>query len=361
MPIENLIINGSFDIDEGDTGFTWTGNDFETENTEGTYQSGGDGTDSVAEMDGESGQTTVMQQTFTITEPITTTLTLEAGGRDSSGGNSSPGDGFRVDILDSSNNVIATMNVTPTAASMSTFSLPVTFTASGDYTLVLTELGDDDSFGVIVDDIELLVCFCRDTMIDTPDGTKKVQDIKAGDLVATESGPQQVRWVGNRMVSAEELSENEKLQPVNITAGALGNGTPNKDLRVSRQHRMLANGPIVKRMFDQDKVLISAIKLTDLPGIFVDETALETEYFHLLFDQHEVVVANGAQSESLHTGPEALQAMSPDSRQEILTLFPQLQDLDYSAPTAAHIPEGRRQKRLVARHSENRKPIFSPE
>ncbi len=358
MPITNVIINGSFDIDEGDAGFAWTGNDLETENSEGTYVSGGDASDSVAEMDGNAGQITVMEQTFTVDDPTTTVLTMEAALRDSSGGSSNPGDGFLVEILDDSGTVIASMTVLPSSTANATFSLPVTFPSSGDYTIRLTEVGDDDSFGVIVDDIELLVCFCKNTQIETANGPKSVQDIKLGDLVVTESGLQPVRWVGRRKVSLKELADNPKLRPVLIKAGALGMGLPNADLRISRQHRMLANGPIVQRMFNEDKVLISAIRLVDLPGIYVDEESTTVEYFHLLFDQHEVIYANGSPSESLFTGPEALKALSDAARDEILTLFPEVLEIGYAPEVAAFIPKRSRQRRLVDRHSGNQKPLY---
>lgn len=358
MPITNVILNGTFDIDEGDAGFAWTGNDLETENTEGTYVSGGDATDSVAEVDGESGQITVMEQTFTVDSPTSTVLTMESALRDASGGASNPGDGFLVEILDDTGAVIASMTVLPSSTANATFTLPVTFASTGDYTLRLTEVGDDDSFGVIVDDIELLVCFCRDTMIDTADGRKPVQDIKTGDLVVTETGLQPVRWVGRRKVSSPELAENPKLSPVVIKAGALGMGLPDADLRVSRQHRMLANGPIVRRMFAVESVLIAAIKLVEMPGVYLDAESADVEYFHLLFDSHEVVYANGSPSESLYTGPEALKALSDAARAEILTLFPEVLEIDYAPDAAAYIPKGSRQRRLVDRHSGNQKPLY---
>jgi hypothetical protein len=57
-------------------------------------------------------------------------------------------------------------------------------------------------------------------------------------------------------------------------------------------------------MFRTQDCLIAAIKLTDLPGIATDTDCADVTYIHLLFDQHEVITANGAQCESLQTGPE---------------------------------------------------------
>jgi hypothetical protein len=140
--------------------------------------------------------------------------------------------------------------------------------------------------------------------------------------------------------------------------GALGNGLPIRDLLVSRQHRMLIQSKIAERMFGTAEVLISAIKLTKLPGIFVEEGLQEVEYYHLLFDQHEVIYAQGAPTESLFTGPEALKAISPEARKEILMIFPEIAEENYEPSPARFIPEGKLQKALIARHLKNNKPCM---
>lgn len=128
---------------------------------------------------------------------------------------------------------------------------------------------------------------------------------------------------------------------------------PERDLLVSRQHRMLVRSDITKRMFGEDEVLLPAIKLCELPGIFVDEKVKEVEYFHMLFDTHEVVYAEGAPSESLYTGPEALKALSIQAREEIFTLFPEIAEPDYLPVAARPFPAGKKQKQLVERHKKN--------
>ena len=179
-------------------------------------------------------------------------------------------------------------------------------------------------------------------------------------LVATLSGAvQPVRLVMSRKFGQKELLKNPKLYPVRIVAGALGPGMPKRDLLVSRQHRMLVSSRISHRMFGTVEVLIPAIKLTRLPGIFVDMSVTEVEYFHLVFDGHEVVFAEGAPSESLFTGPQALKAVSPEAREELLTIFPKLTDIRNPSRPAYPIPGDKRQKRLIARHAKNRKALLS--
>ncbi|ARO14458.1 hypothetical protein BVG79_01112 [Ketogulonicigenium robustum] len=146
------------------------------------------------------------------------------------------------------------------------------------------------------------------------------------------------------------------MRPICITAGALGDNLPAQDLRVSPQHRMLVRSKIAERMFGGE-VLVPAVKLTALPGIYVDEAAASVEYFHILFDQHEIVFANGAESESLHTGPIALASLPAASRAEIFAIFPELEEIGAERELARAVPSGRAIKTLIERHATNDKSI----
>jgi len=190
---------------------------------------------------------------------------------------------------------------------------------------------------------------------------ENVENLSPGSLILSNDGSYKELRVSLRTsVTKAEINKNPKLKPVRISAGALGHGLPTRDLLVSRQHRMLGSSPIAKRMFGNRDVLISAIKLTSLPGIFVDDEAGATEYFHLVFDDHEVIWAEGAASESFYTGQEALATLSEEAREELFTLFPDLSTSGVTQATAWFVPDNKRQKMLIARHSANNKPLYDP-
>ena len=50
----------------------------------------------------------------------------------------------------------------------------------------------------------------------------------------------------------------------------------------------------------------------------------EVEYFHMMFDRHEIVLSDKAWTESFHPGDVALDGMAEAARDEIFTLFPEL-------------------------------------
>lgn len=347
MAPTNVIINGDFSSGRSN----WSGTDVEI-NPEFAFLGNGS-RNLVSELDGRSGFTTVLEQTFTLDDAHSGILEFDTALRTASLGNAGT-DGFTVEIVDSDGIVISTMTVLPTEASFTTIIIDVDFPEAGDYTLRFTEIGVDDSLGAIVDNISLLICFCQGTLIDTEHGEIPVEQLKAGDLVMTQSGAKALKWVGRRHVSKAEMTAEPKLLPIRIAKGALGQGMPHTDLLVSRQHRMQASSPVAERMFGAREVLISAIRLTALPEVEVEAQACATTYFHLLFDDHEIVFANGAPSESMLLSPMSLSALSAEALEELHLLFPGLTAVTPSTSQQT-IPQIKQQKRFVERLGKNNK------
>ena len=161
------------------------------------------------------------------------------------------------------------------------------------------------------------ICFLRGTLIDTPRGRIPVQDLVAGDAVTTmDHGMQPIRWIGSSRVSGLGA-----LAPIRIGAGALGN---DRDLLVSPNHRMLLTGPRAELLFGEGEVLMAAKFLTADARVRSEPCAV-AEYYHILFDQHEIIFAEGAPAESLHMGGEAIGALDAEARAEIAAIFPDLQ------------------------------------
>ncbi len=230
--------------------------------------------------------------------------------------------------------------------------------ARGDGSLTL-EPENDDAEGGTIGELGGIPCFDGATMIETRRGPVAIRDIRPGDFVVTlDREYQQVLWAGKRRFGPADLKANRKLRPVRITAMALGNGLPRRDLLVSRQHRMMVSSVIAEKMFGKREVIVPAINLTGLPGVFVDEEVSEVEYCHLLLDQHEMILAEGTPSETLFTGPEALRMLSLEAREEIITIFPDLETHDAHPKMSRFCPKGKLQKKLVARHMKNAKPII---
>ncbi|MBU2992050.1 Hint domain-containing protein [Octadecabacter sp. 1_MG-2023] len=173
---------------------------------------------------------------------------------------------------------------------------------------------------------DLVPCFSLGTRIATNNGEKRVEEIKAGDLVLTrDSGLQEVRWVGRRDVTAIEMKMTPEWTPISVSAGALGPNMPETDMTVSPNHRILLTGERAALLFGENEVLAAAKHLLAMEGVSQAHNA-EVSYFHLLFDRHEVVLSNGAWTESFQPGDYTLKGIGNSQRNEIFELFPELQD-----------------------------------
>jgi hypothetical protein len=205
----------------------------------------------------------------------------------------------------------------------------------------------------------LVTCFAAGTRIETERGLVAVEDIRPGDRVATlDEGLQPVRWIGRRFLDGADLARTPKLRPVRISAGALGYGRPARDLLVSPQHRVLVRARVVERMFDAPEVLLPAVRLIGMPGVEIADEVADVTYFHLLFDRHQIVFSEGAETESLFLGAQSLIALGPDLREEIATLFPEVMHPDFVPGLVRPTPEkGKLARKLVERIARNLQPV----
>lgn len=192
-------------------------------------------------------------------------------------------------------------------------------------------------------------CFAGGTLILTSKGPRAVETLRPGDLVQTrDNGLQPLLWSGHRALEQGDLDLAPNQRPILIARSALGPGQPSRDLVVSPQHRILLKSPIVRRMFTKDEVLAPARLLAGLPGIRVLRPEAGVTYWHLLFARHEVVLSEGAWTESLLPGPMALRAFPPAARAQIRALVTP-EDIDPARP----LPACRAIRSLVGRLANN--------
>lgn len=208
----------------------------------------------------------------------------------------------------------------------------------------------------------LIHCFANGTLIETQRGSVAVEYLRAGDCVRTlDNGFQPIRWIATKTLDSIGLTLRPKLRPIRIRAGALGPGVPISDLILSPQHRVLIQSPVVRRMFAEDEVLVAANKLLGVEGVERMEDINEVTYFHILFDDHQIIFSNGAATESLFLGTETLNALTPEARVEIELLFPALAAAEAPRNSARPIlKKGPKVRSLVERHAKNGQALQQP-
>ncbi len=130
-------------------------------------------------------------------------------------------------------------------------------------------------------------CFREGTHIQTTNGEKRVETLAAGDELPTLlGGPGRVIWVGRRVMDLTWHPRPALAWPVRVQAGAFAPGVPLRDLWLSPDHAVHADGVLIPV-----KLLINGATITQVP---VDRVV----YHHVELARHDVILAEGLPAET---------------------------------------------------------------
>ena len=184
------------------------------------------------------------------------------------------------------------------------------------------------------DDLASPLCFTPGTLIKTDAGYVPVENLRVGDRVGTrDAGPQPLVWTGSVTLSAQDLRRRPAFQPVLIRAHAFGAGYPARDLLVSPQHRILLRGWQSELYHGTPEVLAAAVHLIDGRSVTRAPCPEGVRYLHIMCESHQIIRAEGLETETLLPGPAALLGVPEETTTELLALFP-----DLAAPEAIPRP-----------------------
>ncbi|MDR3504715.1 MAG: Hint domain-containing protein [Acidocella sp.] len=182
-------------------------------------------------------------------------------------------------------------------------------------------------------------CFCAGTRLAAEEGEIEVQDVVPGTRLRLADGRvAEVRWVGCSRV-ATRFADPLRAFPIRIAAGALGDNLPVRDLLVSPDHAMFLDG-----------VLVQASALVGFPGITREHGMPEFfDYYHVELGAHELLLAEGAPTESFVDNIDRMNFHNWDER---FAPVEPIAEMEYPrAKSARQLPSGLR-ARLGARPGE---------
>jgi hypothetical protein len=191
-------------------------------------------------------------------------------------------------------------------------------------------------------------CLLKGTKVATPAGERPVEDLRIGDDVITLSGPRAVKWIGYRKyVKDDGRAWHANVMPVRVVRSAIDDQVPHCDLYLSPAHCVFVYGVLipVKHLINGSSIARAA-----------PDGMAAIEYYHLDFDTHEVLFAEGAPVESF---------MEEDSEREYFSNFVQYERLYGSGrrrlrttPFAPILRDGGRHS-LVPRMTEAEDPLHA--
>ncbi|MEH6646721.1 Hint domain-containing protein [Sulfitobacter sp.] len=148
-------------------------------------------------------------------------------------------------------------------------------------------------------------------------GLRKIEDLRVGDPVITQdNGMQKIGWIGKTTVSGQG-----RFAPVHFAKSVWPGATGG--LTVSPQHRMLVKGYQSELLFGRSEVLVPALHMIDGKNIVLQPCENVT-YIHIMFEQHEIIFANGIPAESFHPASYGVSKLAQNAREELFALFPEL-------------------------------------
>jgi Hint domain len=131
-------------------------------------------------------------------------------------------------------------------------------------------------------------CYHRGTFIRTPRGEVRVEDLAIGDMVTTITGEAKpIKWIGRRSYTGKFVAGNPGVLPIVVRADGLAPEIPVRDLWLSPGHALLLDWAFVPAEYLVNGLTIQQARAVD-----------QVEYFHLEFERHEVILADGAPAES---------------------------------------------------------------
>jgi len=131
-------------------------------------------------------------------------------------------------------------------------------------------------------------CLLKGTLIETPMGPVAVETLSVGDLVTTARGETRpVKWIGWQSHRKGGAVWNESVMPIRIKRYAIDSKTPQRDLYLSPNHALLIDGVLIRV---KDLVNGQSIARVSM------DTAID--YYNIVLDSHEAVLAEGAAVET---------------------------------------------------------------
>jgi hypothetical protein len=193
-------------------------------------------------------------------------------------------------------------------------------TIAGCYLLPLAQIAPRHAYALVAIDragararLAEVACvsFARGTHITLANGLQcPIQDLVPGDRVLTrDHGPQELRWIGSQTVRATGA-----FAPIRIARGALNNSG---DLMLSPNHRLFIFQRKDRLKTGRAEVMVRARQLVNGTSVVQSDGGF-VEYFQLLFDQHEIIYAEGIAAESLYANVRVRPAIPPDLREDIV-------------------------------------------
>ncbi len=130
-------------------------------------------------------------------------------------------------------------------------------------------------------------CFRIGTRIATLGGTVAVEDLTVGEMVLTHDGERlPITWIGRRHFDCRRHPSPDTVSPIRVAAHAFGEHQPGRDLFLSPDHAIYAEGVLIPVKYLIDGINVARVRTDDVT------------YYHVELPHHAILLAEGLGAES---------------------------------------------------------------
>ncbi|HHI71565.1 MAG TPA: Hint domain-containing protein [Rhodobacteraceae bacterium] len=168
--------------------------------------------------------------------------------------------------------------------------------------------------------------FARGTLVATNNGPVAVEDLLPGDRIQTrDNGLQTLQWVGSMMLAPAALHrETRQKKLCRITADAFGLGRPAPDLILGPGARLLRRDAALVGAMGTPSALAPVKAFADGEIVLEVKPVTAVKVYHLAFARHQIICANGLETESYHPGPVERLQIDHEMKTIFMALFPHI-------------------------------------
>lgn len=171
--------------------------------------------------------------------------------------------------------------------------------------------------------------FTHGALIATDEGPVAVEDLLPGVMIQTaDGGSAPLRWIGSMTIipgGPDRGGGPDRLY--RLIADSFGLGRPASDVLLGPGARLLDRSPELRARLGADAALAPVASLADGNAVVEITPVAPVRVYHLGFDAHHVITANGVEVESYHPGSSGVHELPDDMRAQFMLLFPHKQSL----------------------------------
>ncbi len=166
-------------------------------------------------------------------------------------------------------------------------------------------------------------CFLEGTRIRVPLGYAAIEHLNRGDSIVDVNGKRHsILYIAKAEITLISGMEHlyHRWFPVRIPVGTFGEGRPYRDTYLSQQHRILVDGPEVELVLAEQQALAPACGFVDF-GASLETSLRKITYYHILCEEHVVLMANGMPCETLFLGDLLMRGAKTAAKDEVQHFF----------------------------------------